>query len=86
MPRLDDFIVDENKVWFTEGYWPEGVPKQLKDVEGVEVSSMWEGYVKTADDYGIWDNDICVFVYKSHIERVKLKTLFEYAKRFGTFL
>ncbi len=36
MPSLDDFIVDENKVWFTEGYWPEGVPKQLKDVDGVK--------------------------------------------------
>ncbi|GAG97736.1 unnamed protein product, partial [marine sediment metagenome] len=31
MTSLDDFIVDENKVWFTSseegGYWPEGVPK-----------------------------------------------------------
>lgn len=86
MPSLDDFIVDENKVWFTEGYWPEGVPKQLKDVEGVKITSMWEGYLHAADLYGTWDNDICVFVYQSYMERVKLKTLFEYAKRFGTFL
>ena len=40
MPSLDDFVIDENKVWFTGGYWPEGVPKQLKDVENVEVSSI----------------------------------------------
>ncbi|MFX0043694.1 MAG: AMP-binding protein [Candidatus Hodarchaeota archaeon] len=88
MPSLNDpeFIVDENKVWFTEGYWPEGVPKQLKDVEGVEISPMWEGYLKAADDFGTWDYDICVFAYKSYIERVKLRTLFDYAKKFGTFL
>ncbi|MHA1914521.1 MAG: AMP-binding protein [Promethearchaeota archaeon] len=86
MPSLDDFIVDENKVWFTEGYWPEGVPKQLKDVEGVEITTMWEGYLKTADFYGIWDNDICIFVYGDYMERVKLRTLFEYAKKFGTYL
>lgn len=40
MPSLDDFIVDENKVWFTEGYWPEGVPKQLKDVDGVKIANV----------------------------------------------
>jgi long-chain acyl-CoA synthetase len=86
MPSLDDFIVDENKVWFTEGYWPEGVPKQLKDVPDVKISPMWEGYLNSADLYGTLDNDICVFVYQSYIERVKLKTLFEHAKRFGTYL
>ncbi|MFX1479836.1 MAG: AMP-binding protein [Promethearchaeota archaeon] len=85
MPSLDDFIVDENKVWFGE-YWPEGVPKQLKDVDGVKISPMWEGYLNAADYYGTWDADICVFVYGPYIERVKLKTLFEYAKKFGTFL
>ncbi|MFW9824318.1 MAG: AMP-binding protein [Candidatus Thorarchaeota archaeon] len=86
MPSLEDFIVDENKVWFTEGYWPEGVPKQLKDVEDVEVTSMWSGFVNSANLYGTWDNDICIFVYSSYIEKVKLRTLFEYAKKFGTFL
>ncbi|MFX1411840.1 MAG: AMP-binding protein [Promethearchaeota archaeon] len=86
MTSLDDFLVDENKVWFTEGYWPEGVPKQLKDVEGVKITPMWEGYLKAADDFGTWDYDICVFVYGSYIERVKLRTLFDYAKKFGTFL
>jgi long-chain acyl-CoA synthetase len=86
MPSLDDFIVDENKVWFTEGYWPEGVPKQLKDVDGVKITPMWEGYLHSAEYYGTLNNDICVFVYKSYMERVKLKTLFEYAKRFGTYL
>ncbi|MHA2290128.1 MAG: AMP-binding protein [Promethearchaeota archaeon] len=88
MTSLNDpeFLVDENKVWFTGGYWPEGVPHQLKNVEGIEMLPMWEGFIKSADDYGTWDNDICVFVYGPYIERVKLRTLFEYGKKFGTFL
>jgi len=88
MTSLNDteFLIDENKVWFTGGYWPEGVPHQLKDVDGVEMLPMWEGFIKSADDYGIWDNDICIFVYGPYMERVKLRTLFEYGKKFGTFL
>ena len=88
MKSLSDpeFLLDENKVWFTEGYWPEGVPKQLKDVEGIEISQMWTNFIKSADDYDIWDKDICVFVYGPYIEKVKLRTLFDYAKKFGTFL
>ncbi|MFX1322387.1 MAG: AMP-binding protein [Promethearchaeota archaeon] len=86
MTSLEDFLVDENKVWFTEGYWPEGVPKQLKDVDGIDITPMWEGYLNSADYYGTWDFDICVFVYGPYIERVKLRTLFNLAKRFGTFL
>ncbi len=88
MPSLSDpeFLVDENKVWFTGGYWPEGVPKQLKDIEDVEVLPLWEYFLKTADLYDIWDNNICIFVYGSYMERVKLRTLFDYARRFGTFL
>jgi long-chain acyl-CoA synthetase len=88
MTSLEDpeFLVDENKVWFTGGYWPEGVPKQLKDVENITIDPLWEGFIKSADDYGTWDNDICIFAYGSYIERVKLRTLHEYAKKFGTFL
>ena len=88
MPSLNDpeFLVDENKVWFTGGYWPEGVPKQLRDVEDVEILPMWEYFLRAADLFETWDNDICVFVYGPYIERVKLRTLFDYAKRFGTFL
>jgi len=88
MPSLNDpeFLIDENKVWFTGGYWPEGVPKQVKDIEGVEVMSTWKSFLKAVDDFGIMDYDICLFVYGSYIERVKLRTLFDYAKRFGTFL
>ena len=88
MQSLEDseFLVNENKVWFTGGYWPEGVPKQLKDVENVTVDPLWEGFIKSADDYGTWDNDICIFAYGPYIERVKLRTLHEYAKKFGTFL
>jgi len=92
MPNLDDpeFLVDEKKVWFTPpeegGYWPEGVPKQLKDVEEVEVLPLWEYFLNAADLYNTWDNDICIFVYGPYIERVKLRTLVDYSKRFGTFL
>ncbi|MFX0025403.1 MAG: hypothetical protein ACFE8M_03250, partial [Candidatus Hermodarchaeota archaeon] len=66
MSRLDDpeFLVDENKVWFTPpeegGYWPDGVPKQLRDVEGLEVTSLWQGFIDSANLYDTWDNDICV--------------------------
>ncbi|MHA1845133.1 MAG: AMP-binding protein [Promethearchaeota archaeon] len=86
MPSLEDFLVDENKVWFTGGYWPEGVPYQLKDVEGIEITPMWEGFIKSANDNDAWDVDICYFVVGSYIERVKLRDLFEMAKKFGTFL
>ncbi|MFX0059839.1 MAG: AMP-binding protein [Candidatus Hodarchaeota archaeon] len=88
MPSLEDpeFLVDENKVWFTGGYWPEGVPKQLKDVEDVEILPMWEYFQNAADLYETRDSDICIFVYGPYIERVKLRTIFDYAKRFGTFL
>jgi len=90
MTSLDDFIVDENKVWFTSpeegGYWPEGVPKQLKEVEDVEILPLWEYFLMAADLYGTWESDICIFVYSSYMERIKLRTLVDYAKRFGTFL
>ena len=88
MTSIDDpeFLVDESKVWFTGGYWPEGVPHQIKDIEGIEINPMWEGFIKSADKYGTWDNDICIFVYGPYMERVKLRTLFEYGKKFGTFL
>ena len=68
MTDLNDFLVDESKVWFGE-YWPEGVPKQLKDIENVAVNSVWDGFIKSADEYGTWDNDVCLFVlgsYKIH--------------------
>ena len=88
MTSLNDpeFQVDEKKVWFNGGYWPEGVPHQLKDVEDVEILPMWEGFIKSADDYGTLDNDVCIFVYGPYMERVSLRTLFEYGKKFGTYL
>ena len=88
MTSLNDpeFLVDENKVWFTGGYWPEGVPKQLKDVEGVEISDMWSSFIKSANDYETWDKIICTFAYGPYIENVTLRKLFALAKKFGTFL
>ncbi len=86
MTSLEDFLVDENKVWFTGGYWPEGVPKQLKDVEGIEIGPMWQEFIKSANEHDTWDKVTCIFVLGPYLERVKLRTLFEYAKKFGTFL
>ena len=86
MTDLNDFLVDENKVWFTEGYYPEGVPKQLKDVKGINIESMWKSFMTSADNYGTWDKNICIFVLGSYMEQVRLRTLFDYAKKFGTFL
>ena len=88
MPSLEDkeFLIDESKVWFTGEYWPEGVPHQLKDVEDVEILPLWEYFIDAANKYETWDKDLCIFVYGSYIERVKLRTLVDYAKRFGTFL
>ncbi|MFX0047562.1 MAG: AMP-binding protein [Candidatus Hermodarchaeota archaeon] len=88
MTSLNDpkFLVDENKVWFTGGYWPEGVPHQLRDVEEVKVLPLWDYFIDAANIYETWDQDLCIFAYGPYIERVKLKTLFDYAKRFGTFL
>ena len=40
MPDLKDFHVDEKKVWFTGGYWPEGVPHQLADIEDINVMPL----------------------------------------------
>jgi long-chain acyl-CoA synthetase len=83
---LKDFYVDENKVWFTGGYWPEGVPHQIYDVEEMSVDPLFEAFMKSAEEYDLWDKDICIFVLGSYIERVKFKTLIDKAKIFGTFL
>ena len=84
--NLKDFHVDENKVWFTGGFWPEGVPKQIYDIKGIEILSMHEAYMKQAEEFNTWDNDICVYVLGPYIERITLRTLTNYAKKFGTFL
>ena len=47
---------------------------------------LWKYFLKAADDFETWDKDVCNFVYGSYMERVKLRTLFNYAKRFGTYL
>ena len=86
MTSLEDFIVNEKKVWFTKGYWPEGVPHQLKDVEGIEILPLWESFVKTAEEGDLLDIDICLSVIGTYLESVKLSTLFTMAKKFGTFL
>jgi long-chain acyl-CoA synthetase len=84
--KLKDFKVDESKVWFTGGYWPEGVPKQVYDIPDVDVLPQYDAFIKQADALDLWDKDVCIFVLSGYIERIKLKTLFDYAKKFGTFL
>ncbi len=84
--NLKDYHVDENKVWFTGGYWPEGVPHQIYEIEDIEIEPLIQQYTKVADRLNTWDTDICIFVLGDYQERVKLRTLTEYAKRFGTFL
>jgi len=86
MPDLKDFHVDEKKVWFTGGYWPEGVPKQIYDVEGIEVLPMWKGYLKAADDMDTWDKVMCMFALGQYLEKITFRTLVDLAKKFGTFL
>ena len=84
--KLQEFKVNENKVWFTGGYWPEGVPMQIYDIPGVDVLPQHEAFMKEADNHNTWDEDICIFVLGPYIERIKLRKLFDLSKRFGTFL
>lgn len=86
MPDLKDFHVDESKVWYTGGYWPEGVPKQVYEVEDMEVLSLKDSFLKAADRYDLWERDICIFVLGPYLERIKHKQLYEYGIKFGTFL
>jgi len=86
MPSLKDFEIDDNKVWFTEGYWPEGVPKQLSDVEGVKIEPLFDGFIRNANDNDLWDTPICLSVFGPHIEKITYRKLIDYAKRFGTYL
>ncbi|GAB4329581.1 MAG: long-chain fatty acid--CoA ligase [Promethearchaeota archaeon] len=78
--------MDENKVWFTGGYWPEGVPHQIYEIEDIYVSPMFEGFCRQADKFGYWDDVVCVFALGPYMERITFRKLAEYAKRFGTFL
>jgi len=86
MPSLKDFEIDDNKVWFTEGYWPEGVPKQLSDVEGVKIEPLFDGFIRNANDNDLWDTPICLSVFGPYIEKITYRKLIDYAKRFGTYL
>jgi len=86
MPELKDFHVDEKKVWFTGGYWPEGVPHQLTDLEDIEVVPLHEGIRLQADSLNLWDKDVCVFVLGPYFERVTLRQLWAQAEKFATFL
>ncbi|MHA2246188.1 MAG: AMP-binding protein [Candidatus Hodarchaeales archaeon] len=86
---LKKFHVDEDKVWFTGGYWPKGVPHQFYDIEDIKEDMKIPGFAgmlhqATKRDY--WDNNICLFALGTYIERVTFRTLVEKAKRLGTFL
>ena len=85
MTSLNDFKVDEKKVWFGE-YWAEGVPKQIYDVEGIVIEPLLEGFMRSADERGFWDKNICMAVYGPYIEKITFRDLIKKAKQFGTFL
>jgi len=85
MSKLEEFKVDESKVWFGE-YWPEGVPKQIYEVEGIVVEPLFDGFQRCATESDFWDKDVCMAVFGSYIEKVTFRALIEKAKRFGTFL
>ncbi|TFF63447.1 MAG: hypothetical protein EU521_01675 [Promethearchaeota archaeon] len=86
MSKLSKFKVDERKVWFNGGYWPEGVPKQIYDVEGIMIEPLYWGFKRTAEEQDLWNHDILLAVLGPYIEKVTYKKLFEYAEKFGTFL
>lgn len=86
MTNLKDFHVDENKVWFTGGYWPEGVPKQIYDIEGVKIEPLYDGFITNANDNDLWQETIAMAVFGPHIEKITYKELIDKAKRFGTYL
>ena len=86
MPKVEDFAVDENKVWFTGGYWPEGVPHQLHQVEDIKVMPLHEGTKDQANKKDLWDKDVCIFVLGPYHEKFSLKKVWDMAMRFGAFL
>ena len=86
MASLEDFKVKENKVWFTGGFWPEGVPTQITDVEGIIIEPLYDGFVRNANDQDLWDKDICIAPFGPYLEIITYRTLIERAKSFGTFL
>ncbi len=85
MPSLEDFKVDERKVWFGK-YWPEGVPKQIAEVSNVKITPLFEGFQRCATEGNFWDSDVCLAVFGTYIERVTFRTLLKHGKRFGTYL
>ena len=38
--NLKDYYVDEKKVWFTGGFWPEGVPHQIYEIEDIVIEPL----------------------------------------------
>jgi len=86
MSNLEKFKVNEKKVWFTGGYWPSGVPKQVYDVEGIVIESLLDGFIRRANQKDLWDNDIALAVFGPYIEKLSYRELLELAKKFGTYL
>ncbi|NHJ23875.1 MAG: hypothetical protein EAX89_04835 [Candidatus Lokiarchaeota archaeon] len=85
MTSLEDFKVNEKKVWFGE-YWPEGVPKQIHEVEGAVMEPLFQGFMRCATERDFWDKEVCMAVFGPYIEKITFRDLFDKAKRFGTFL
>ncbi len=85
MPSLKDFCVSEDKVWFGK-YWPKGVPKHLYQVEGIKIESMFNTFISQATEEDFWDKVVCLAVFGPYIEKVIFRTLYNYARKFGSFL
>ena len=83
------FEVSEKKVWFTGGYWPEGVPHQiteLRDWIKEEELGLFDLFLKYATKKDYWDLNIAQYIIGDYSERVNFRFLVQQAKKFGTFL
>ncbi|MGQ4873572.1 MAG: AMP-binding protein [Promethearchaeia archaeon] len=84
--NLKKFHVDDNKVWFTGGFWPKGVPKQFYKIKGLKIQPLFDLIVDQIEKNHLWDESACLFVIEDYIEKISFKDLINYAKKFGTFL
>ncbi|MHA1112567.1 MAG: AMP-binding protein [Promethearchaeota archaeon] len=86
MTSIQDFKVDEKKIWFTGGYWPSGVPHQIYDTERIQIDPLFEGFMRCATERDFWDKDIFITVFGPYLERITFRQVIDKAKRFGTYL
>ena len=86
MTSIFDFKVDENKVWFTGGYWPSGVPHQIFESKGIQIDPLFESFMRCATERNFWDKDIFITVLGSYLEKTTFRDVIDKSKKFGAFL